>query len=147
MLHQSKTTMRLPNGLSLFATAYDPPDLATDSIGPLGFLKAYLCIADRMLPDFTTVTSVPRYLSMLCAGLLAAERLHPRDEGHEPAKARGRRLDVLRNVEKLWALARGLAEETRGEPAIAGLRGIRSVRRFLESPSRLLECAPRGPRR
>jgi hypothetical protein len=123
----------LPAGLTLFATAYDPLDLASDSIDPLGFLRAYLALADRMLPGFTTVTSVPRYLPMLCAGLRAAERQHPRDEGREPAKARGRRLEVLRNFEKLWALACGLAEETRGEPAIGGLRGIRYVRRFLES--------------
>jgi hypothetical protein len=120
-------------GLMLFATAYDPLDLASDSIDPLGFLRAYLSLADRLLPGFTTVTSVPRYLPMLCAGVRAAERLHPRDKGHEPAKARGRRLEVLRNFEKLWALACGLAEETRGKPAIAGLRGIRYVRSFLEA--------------
>jgi hypothetical protein len=123
----------LPPGLTLFATAYDPLDLASDSIDPLGFLRAYLALADRMLPGFTTVTGVPRYLPMLCAGLRAAERLHPRDEGREPAKARGRRLEVLRNFEKLWALACGLAEETRGEAAIIGLRGLRYVRRFLRS--------------
>ena len=123
----------LPAGLSLFTTPYDPLDLSTDSIDPLGFLKSYLGLADRMLPGFTTVTRVPRYLPMLCSGLLAAQRLHPRDERHEPAKARARRLEVLRNFEKLWALACGLAEKSRGEPATDGLRGIRSVRRFLAS--------------
>jgi len=89
----ARTMLGLPSGLTLFATAYDPLDLASDSIDPLGFLRAYLSLADRMLPGFTTVTSVPRYLPMLCAGLRAAERLHPRDEGREPAKARGRRLE------------------------------------------------------
>ena len=128
-----RTKSGLPEGLKLFATAYDPLDLASDSIDPLGFLRAYLALADRMLPGFTTVTSVPRYLPMLCAGLHAAERLHPRDQGHEPAKARARRLEVLRNFEKIWAIACGLAEETRGKPATDGLRGIRYVRRFLES--------------
>jgi hypothetical protein len=120
-------------GLSIFATAYDPLDLAAESIDPLGFLTAYLALADRLLPGFTTVTSVPRYLPMLCAGLRAAERMHPRNEGHEPAKARDRRLEVLRNFEKVWALACGLAEQTRGTPAITGLRGIRYVQRFLDS--------------
>jgi hypothetical protein len=133
-LFQRKSTVTRPlAGLSIFATAYDPLDLASDSIDPLGFLKAYLSLADRMLPGFTTVTNVPRYLSMLCAGLRAAERTHPRDAGGEPAKSRGRRLEVLKNFEKLWALACGLANETRGKQAVAGLRGIRSVQRFLES--------------
>jgi hypothetical protein len=121
----------LPIGLTLFATSYDPLDLASDSIDPLGFLKAYLALADRLLPGFTTVTSVPRYLPMLCAGIHVAERLHPRDEGNEPAKARSRRLEVLRNFEKVWAIACGLAHDTKGE-AVAGLRGYqRYVRPFL----------------
>lgn len=117
----------------LFPTAYDPLDLASDSIDPLGFLRGYLALADRLLPGFTTVTSVPRYLPMLCAGMLAAEKLHPRGGDHEPAKARRQRLEILRNFEKLWALGCGLAEKTRGKSAIAGLRGIRYVRRFLEA--------------
>jgi hypothetical protein len=128
-----KTMKRFPVGLSLFATAYDPLDLATDSIDPLGFQRSYLAIADRMLPGFTTVTSNPRYLPMLCAGLLSAERLHPRDESREPAKTRGKRLEVMQNFEKLWALGCGLAEETRGEQAVAGLRGIRYVQKYLGS--------------
>lgn len=132
----------LPKGLSFFATAYDPLDLASDSIDSLGFLKAYLALADRMLPGFTTVTSVPRYVPMLCYGLHRAEQLHPRDEGGEPALARRRRLEVLRNFEKLWALACGLAEETRGESAVDGLRGIRYVRRFLESNVARSELSP-----
>ncbi len=122
----------LPFGLTLFGTAYDPLDLASDSIDPLGFLKAYLTLADRLLPGFTTITSVPRYLPMLCAGIRAAERLHPRDEGREPAKARGKRLEVLRNFEKVWAVACGLARDTKGDPAVDGLRGYqRYVRPFL----------------
>ncbi len=122
-------------GLNAFATAYDPLDLAADSIDPLGFLRAYLALADRMLPGFTTVTGTPRYLPMLCAGIHAAERLHPRDEAREPAKARGRRLEVLCNFEKVWALSCGLALETRGDAAIEGLRGISYVKRFLQTNS------------
>jgi hypothetical protein len=129
----TRPNYQLSEGLMLFSTAYDPLDLASDSIDPLGFLRGYLALAYRLLPGFTTVTSVPRYLPMLCAGMRAAERLHPRGADHEPAKARGRRLEVLRNFEKVWALACGLAEKTRGKPAIAGLRGIRYVRRFLEA--------------
>lgn len=128
-----RANYHFPIGLTLFATAYDPLDLASDSIDPLGFLKAYLSLADRLLPGFTTVTSVPRYLPMLCAGVRIAERLHPRGVGRQTAKARGRRLEVLLNFEKLWAIACGLAEEKRGKAAVSGLRGIRNVRRFLEA--------------
>lgn len=71
---------------------------------------------------------------MLCAGIRIAERLHPREESHEPAKARRRRLEVLRNFEKLWALACGVAAETHGGAGVAGLRGyLRYVRPFLLS--------------
>jgi hypothetical protein len=125
--------IRLPAGLSFFATPYDPLDLASDSIDPLGFQRGYLALADRMLPGFTTVTSNPRYLSMLCAGLLAAEKLYPRIEGEQPARSRQKRSMVLQSFEKTWALACGLAEEIRGPAAVEGLRGIRSVRRFLAS--------------
>jgi hypothetical protein len=124
---------RLPVGLLIFATPYDPLDLASDSIDPLGFQRGYLSLADRFLPGFTTVTANPRYLPMLCAGLRAAEKLYPRIVGQQPAKSRQQRSMVLQNFEKLWALACGLAEETRGSPAVDGLRGIRSVRRFLAS--------------
>jgi phage terminase large subunit GpA-like protein len=51
---------------------------------------------------------------MLCAGVRIAEQLHPRDVGRQTVRARGRRLEVLLNFEKLWALACGLAEETLG---------------------------------
>lgn len=70
---------------------------------------------------------------MLCAGLKLAEKIHPRTDSLEPAKARGRRLEIVRDFEKLWALACGLAEEKMGVPAVDGLRGIRYVRRFLQS--------------
>ena len=57
----TKAKFQIIPGLALFGTTYDPLDLASDSIDPLGFLKAYLALADRLLPGFTTVTGVPRY--------------------------------------------------------------------------------------
>src|SRR2546425_2935067 len=88
---------KLPAGLTIFLTAYDPLDLAATSIDPLGFLRGYLTLADRLLPSLTTVTTVPRYLPMLCAGLKLAQDLHPVDSALEPVKSRSRRLEVLRN--------------------------------------------------
>jgi hypothetical protein len=87
-------------GLSLFATAYDPLDLASDNNDPLGFQKAYMPPTDRLLPEFTTLTSVLACLSMLCAGVRIAEELHPHDKNRETAKARGRLLEALRNFKK-----------------------------------------------
>ena len=52
-----------------FWTAYDPLDLASGSLDALGFARGYLALADRFLPSFTTVTDIPRYVSMLCATL------------------------------------------------------------------------------
>jgi hypothetical protein len=125
---------KLPPGVSIFPTAYDPLDLVAGSIDPLGFLKGYLALADRFLPSFTTVTTVPRYLPMLCAGLKFAQKLYPPNWTAEAAKSRSRRLEVLRNFEKLWALGCGLAAETKGEPAVAGLRGyMRYVKPFLQA--------------
>jgi hypothetical protein len=50
----------------VFWSAYDPLDLASDSIDPLGFMAGYVALADRILPGFTTITTIPRYASMLC---------------------------------------------------------------------------------
>src|SRR5439155_17573933 len=123
----------LPFGITIFSTAYDPLDLVATSIDPLGFLKGYLTLADLLLPSLTTVMTVPRYLPMLCAGLKLAQDLHPVDSALEPAKSRSRRLEVLRNFEKVWAVACGLVAEKKGEAAIAGLRGYkRYVKPFLQ---------------
>ena len=51
--------------LNVFWSAYDPLDLASDSIDPLGFMAGYVALADRILPGFTTITTVPRYAGML----------------------------------------------------------------------------------
>jgi len=65
--------------------------------------------------------------------LKLAQDLHPVDSTLEPAKSRSRRLEVVRNFEKVWALACGLVAEKKGEAAIAGLRGYtRYVKPFLQ---------------
>lgn len=56
----------------LFWTAYDPLDLASGSIDVLGLQSVYIALANKFLPGFTTVTTSPRYVSMLCAAVAAA---------------------------------------------------------------------------
>ena len=58
--------------VQVFWAPYDPLDLASGSLDPLGFGRGYLALADRFLPGFTTVTSFPRYVSMLCAAIRTA---------------------------------------------------------------------------
>jgi hypothetical protein len=60
--------------LRLFWTVYDPLDLASGSIDVLGLQGGYIALADELLPGFTTVTTSPRYVSMLCAAVDAAGR-------------------------------------------------------------------------
>ena len=64
----------------LFWTAYDPLDLASGSIDVLGFQTGYVALANKLLPGFTTVTTSPRYVSMLCAAVRAAEAVFPGPE-------------------------------------------------------------------
>ena len=59
-------TLATPD-LRLFWTVYDPLDLASGSIDVLGFQAGYIALANKLLPGFTTVTTSPRYVSMLCA--------------------------------------------------------------------------------
>jgi hypothetical protein len=123
--------------IQLFWTAYDPLDLASGSLDPLGFARGYLALADRFLPTFTTVSAVPRYVSMLCAAVLAVRR-HYRDEsGIGSAEARQERLKMVKSFERAWAIACGLAarDATIGQDAVRGLRGIRYVNRRLETLS------------
>lgn len=63
--------------LRLFWTAYDPLDLASGCIDVLGFQAGYIALANKLLPGFTTVTTSPRYVSMLCAAVAAAEAAFP----------------------------------------------------------------------
>jgi hypothetical protein len=121
----------------VFWTPYDPLDLASTSLDPLGFARGYLALADRLLPSFTTVTTVPRYVSMLCAALKLAQTQVPTQAGLAPSKLRRARLKLVKSYERAWALACGLAArvEEVGPKAVGGLRGIRYVKRRLETLS------------
>lgn len=122
--------------LQLFWTAYDPLDLASASIDVLGFQAGYISLADKLLPGFTTVTSWPRYVSMLCAAVTAAEAAFP-GSGHTTVQVRQTRMSAVKSYERAWALACGLAasETPIGEKAMDGLRGFRYVRRRLSELS------------
>ncbi len=123
--------------VQVFWTPYDPLDLASGSLDPLGFARGYLALADRLLPSFTTVTTVPRYVSMLCAALKVAQSQAPTDAGRAPSKLRQARLKLMKSYERAWALACGLAarHEAVGLKAVRGLRGIRYVNRRMETLS------------
>lgn len=116
----------------LFWTAYDPLDLAGGSIDVLGLQAGYLALADKFLPGFTTVTTAPRYVSMLCAAVGAVEEAVP-CTGEPSARARTTRLAGVKSYERAWALACALAatDGAVGTAAVDGLRGIQSVRRRL----------------
>ncbi len=123
--------------LQAFWTTYDPLDLASGSLDPLGFARGYLALADRFLPSFTTVTTVPRYVSMLCAALKSVHTHHRLDSGIASSKVRQERLKLVKSFERAWALACGLAAQDNaiGTEAVTGLRGIRYVNRQLETLS------------
>lgn len=110
-----------------FLTAYDPTDLPSMSIDPLGFERGYLFLADKILPGLTTVTDVPRYFGVLCAGILLGEV----DRGLAPRRQYEARREAALRFERLWALACGLAAR-RGDLPIVGLRGLRYVEREIE---------------
>jgi hypothetical protein len=124
--------------LQLFWTAYDPLDLASGSLDPLGFARGNLALADRFLPSFTTVSTVPRYVSMLCAALRAVRWYYPHESGIASSKARQERLKMVKSFERAWAIACGLVarDAVIGQEAARGLRGIRYVNRRLEKLSR-----------
>lgn len=123
--------------LQIFWTMYDPLDLASTSLDPLGFARGYLALADRFLPSFTTVTTVPRYVSMLCAAIKAARTHLGFASDAASSSIRQERLGLVKSFERAWAVACGLAsrDEAVGGVAIRGLRGIRSVNRRLDTLS------------
>lgn len=123
--------------IQVFWTSYDPLDLASGSLDPLGFTRGYLALADRFLPTFTTVTTVPRYVSMLCAGLKSVQAHYRHQSSTASSKIRQDRLRLLKSFERAWALACGLAAQDTavGSKAILGLRGIQYVSRQLETLS------------
>src|SRR5271157_3820749 len=107
-------------GARIFWSAYDPLDLASNSIDPLGFARGYLALADLFLPGLTTVTRTPRYVSMLCAAIRVAEDSFPHAGFPVPAKVRQERLDAVKSFERAWALACGLAAQAVGERRVPG---------------------------
>lgn len=119
----------------IFWTPYDPLDLASDSQDPLGFARGYLSIADKFLPSFTTVTNVPRYVSMLCAALRAAQEYVPSNPNVAATKIRSDRLQAVKSYERAWAIGCGLASRQPeiGSKAVEGLRGVTYVNRRLQS--------------
>jgi hypothetical protein len=120
----------------LFWTAYDPLDLASGSIDVLGFQLGYIALANKLLPGFTTVTTSPRYVSMLCAAVGAAEAAFP-SAGDSAVRIRQTRMAGVKSYERAWALACGLAatEAAIGNKAVDGLRGVQYVRRRLSELS------------
>jgi hypothetical protein len=123
-------------GFSIFLTAYDPLDLASNSIDVLGFQRGYIALADKILPGFTTVTSFPRYTSMLCAAIRTAQDKY-RDSAETPVRLRQQRLEAVKSYERAWALACDLvsSEGQIGAPATDGLRGVQFVERRLSQLS------------
>lgn len=113
-----------------FWSAYDPLDLASDSIDPLGFMAGYVALADRILPGFTTITTIPRYAGMLCLALRFAGESG--GAGENVTVRRRLIIEKLKLFERAWALARGFAEADPGIGAKAtdGVRGIRAVHRW-----------------
>ena len=91
-----------------FWTAYDPLDMAGESIDPLGFMAGYISLADRILPGFTTITHVPRYLSMLCRALQIA--LETVGEVQNVTNRRRLVIEKIKLFERAWALSCGLVE-------------------------------------
>jgi hypothetical protein len=118
----------------VFWSAYDPLDLASDSIDPLGFMGGYVALADRILPGFTTITTVPRYASMICLALKLAREAVGDGDGNIISVRRRLIIEKLKLFERAWGLACGLAEEDSaiGAKATDGLRGIRAVHRWRE---------------
>jgi hypothetical protein len=123
--------------VQVFWTPFDPLDLASGSLDPLGFARGYLSLADRFLPSFTTVTTAPRYVSMLCAAIRAAQAHYRHEPGTAAARSRAERLSLVKSFERAWAIACGLAAQdpSIGQVAVRGLRGVRYVSRMLEALS------------
>ncbi|RLB57944.1 MAG: hypothetical protein DRI34_06325 [Deltaproteobacteria bacterium] len=119
-------------GVELFLSAYDPLDLPSGSIDPLGFERGYLILAEKLLPGLTNVADRPRYFSVLCAGAYLADKAHGEGLRREPPRKQyeQRHKYVLR-MERLWALACVLAAEQNGQEP-AGLRGVTYAKNRLE---------------
>jgi hypothetical protein len=117
---------------SAFWTAFDPLDMASESIDPLGFMAGYISLADRILPGFTTITNTPRYLGALCRAIKMAVRKV--DEVQSVTARRRFLIEKIKVFERAWALSCGVLEQESniGVRATENLRGIRAVRRWLD---------------
>lgn len=93
-----------------FLTAYDPSDLPSASIDPLGFDRGYLFLADKLLPGLTNVASRPRYFSLLCLGASLAST----DSSLPAAKLKRLREEAILRLERLWGLGCVLASREAG---------------------------------
>jgi hypothetical protein len=123
--------------IRVFWSAFDPLDLASDSIDPLGFTAGYIVLADQLLPGMTTITTVPRYLSMLCAALREVREAVGDGDGRSTTARRQQLIEKLKLFERAWALACAFAElnpATSGQ-ATEGLRGIRAARKWRDHHS------------
>jgi hypothetical protein len=107
----------------IFLTAYDPTDLPGTSVDPLGFERAYLFLADKILPGLTNVVGVGRYFSVFCAGILLAD-VDPSAPARKQVSARR---DAIMRLERMWALANLQGASDEDQRQLLGIRGIRYV--------------------
>src|SRR4051794_7232539 len=89
----------LQEPVQVFWAPYDPLDQVSGSLDPLDFGRGYLALADRLLPGFTTVTSYPRYVSMLCAAIRSASAHCPSEPGILASAVRRERLQCVKSFE------------------------------------------------
>ena len=94
----------------IFWSSYDPLDLVSGSIDVLGFQSGYVTLANKLLPGFTTVTTSPRYVSMLCAAICAAATRFP-GTGDANIRLRQARLTAVKSYERAWAMSCVLAAQ------------------------------------
>jgi len=110
--------------ISRLLDAYDPLDMAGESIDRLASWPDNISLADRILPGFTTITHVPRYLCMLCRALqIALETVG------EVQNVTNRRRLVIEKIKLFERLGHSPAGWWRVEPQLA----VVPLRIFVES--------------
>jgi hypothetical protein len=118
-------------------SAWDPRATSSDSIDPLGALRAYTSMAEFLLPGVTTITSRVRYLSWVCLGLYLLDEVGGAPTGGTAGRSRRQRLLPW---ERFLALATAYSAKSTNAaadaPAWRGLRGISYVRRAVEQKQR-----------